>query len=95
VRCSLFLFQRGESALALAAYNGHLAMVKFFHGRRFNLDATDAVRVDFSYIACFFVFSSSVTGAIRAFEIIEISKTSVVTKVTRTREVLLTYVFAC
>jgi ankyrin repeat protein len=72
VRCSLYLSQNGANALAWAAYKGHLAMVEFFLGLGFDLEAKDEVLLHYSYIACFFLYSSSVTGvqrAIRAFSL--------------------------
>jgi hypothetical protein len=72
VRCLLLLCQDGSNALDFAAYQGQLAMVEFLLGRGFDLEAKDKVRLHFSYIACFFLFSSSVTslqGAIRAFSL--------------------------
>jgi hypothetical protein len=59
VRCLLFLSQNGVNALGLAAYYGKPAMVEFLLGRGFDLEAKDNVRLHFSYIACFFLFSSS------------------------------------
>jgi cell division protein FtsX len=47
-------------------------MVEFLLGLGFDLEAKDNVRLHFSYIACFFLFSSSVTGllgAITAFSL--------------------------
>jgi hypothetical protein len=76
--------------MGLAAYNGKLAMVEFLLGLGFDLEAENYVRLHFSHIACLFLFSSSVTGAISLFrvlqryECVEVSKTSVVTEVAHT-----------
>ena len=65
-------------------------MVEFLLGLGFDLEAKNNVRLHFSYIACLFLFSSSVTGAISLFrvlqtyECVEVSKTSVVTEVPHT-----------
>ncbi len=81
MRCLLLLCQNGANALGNAANKGQLAMVEFLLRRGFDLEAKDNVRLHFSNIACFFLFSSSATGlqgAVRAF-----CETSVVTKVVR------------
>jgi len=71
--------------MGIAAYFGKLAMVEFLLGLGFDLEAKNNVRLHFSCIACFFLFSSQVTGAIRSFralqtyECVEVSNTSVVT----------------
>ena len=76
--------------MSYAAYNGKLAMVEFLLGLGFDLEAENNVRLHFSYIACLFLFSSSVTGAISLFrvlqmyECVEVSKTSVVFEVAHT-----------
>jgi hypothetical protein len=76
--------------LGLAVYRGNLAMVEFLLGLGFDLEAKTNVRFYLSYVACFFLFSSSVTGAINLFKVlqmykcVEFSKTSVVTEVAHT-----------
>ncbi len=62
MRCLLLLCQNGTNALGWAAFFGKLAMVEFLLGRGFDLEAKNNVRLHFGYIACFFLFSSSVTG---------------------------------
>ena len=84
VRCLLLLCQNGANALGIAANDGELAMVEFLLGRGFDLEAKDNVRLHLSYIACFFLFSPSIIGALNAcsllqrYESAEVSKTSVV-----------------
>jgi hypothetical protein len=68
VRCLLFLSQKGSNALGLAALYGKLAMVEFLLGRGFDLEAKSNVRLHFSYIACFILFNSSVTGVTRGYK---------------------------
>jgi hypothetical protein len=76
--------------MGFAAYCGKLAMVEFLLGLGFDLEAKNNVRLPLSYTACLFSFSSSVTGAINLFrvlqlyECVEVSKTSVVTEVAHT-----------
>jgi hypothetical protein len=76
--------QSGVNALGLAALSGHFAFVEFLLGRGFDLEAKDNVRLHLSYIACFFLFSPPIIGAINAcsllqrYESAEVSKTSVV-----------------
>jgi hypothetical protein len=77
--------QFGVNALGEAAFHGHFAFVEFLLGCGFDLEAKDNVRLHLSYIACFFLFSLPIIGAINAcsllqrYESAEVSKTSVVT----------------
>ena len=59
------LMQSGANALASAAFYGQLAIVEFLLGRGFDLEAKDNVRLHLSYIACFFIFSPPIIGAIK------------------------------
>jgi hypothetical protein len=68
VRCLLYLSQNGANALAWAAFKGQLAMVEFLLGLGFDFEAKDKVRLHLSCIACFFLFSSSVTGVTRGYK---------------------------
>ena len=71
MRCLLLLCRMGRNALNLAACNGHLGMVEFLLGHGFDLEAIDDVRLHLSYAACFFLFISSVAGAIKAFSLLQ------------------------
>ena len=67
----LFCQMGGRNALYLAACNDHLGMVEFLLGHGFDLEAIDDVSLHLSYAACFFLFISSVAGAIKAFSLLQ------------------------